>query len=43
MAVVVFVKFVAKTNKSRHEFHELTRIKFSTASEGVHDSVNCVN
>ena len=36
MAVVVFVKFVefvAKTNKSRHEFHELTRIKFSTASE----------
>ncbi len=26
-------EFVAKTDKGRHEFHELTRIKFSTASE----------
>jgi len=38
MAVVVFVKFVAI--KNRHEFHELTRIRFSTASERVNGGMN---
>ena len=33
-AVIVLVKFVEfVANKTDHEFHELTRIKFSTASE----------
>ena len=34
MAVIVFVKFVEfVANKNHHEFHELTRIRFSTPSE----------
>jgi len=34
MAVIVFVKFVEfVANRTGHECHELTRIKFSTASE----------
>jgi hypothetical protein len=34
MAVIVFVKFVEFVAKrSRHEFHELTGIKFSKPSE----------
>ena len=41
MAVIVFVEFVEfVASKKRHEFHQLTRIKFSTVSERVKGRMN---
>ncbi len=41
MAVIVFVKFVGfVASKKRHEFHQLTRINFSTVSERVKGRMN---
>ena len=41
IAVIVFVKFVEfVASKKRHEFHQLTRIKFSTVSERVKGRMN---
>jgi len=37
-AAIVFVEFVA--DKTGHEFHELTRIKFSTVFERVEGRMN---